>query len=134
MQGHPAVSELLEAVRDLLEQRMLPAVTEPDLRYRARIAAHLLEVVERELSGQTERLARELDRLHDLLDRSPRAAVEDPARLHALLLEANGSLCERIRAGAADSGPWRARVLAHVRTTVRDQVAIDNPPELDDTP
>jgi hypothetical protein len=29
---------------------------------------------------------------------------------------------------------WRARVFAHVRATVREQVAIDCPVELEDTP
>jgi hypothetical protein len=134
MQSHPAMSELLEAVHDLIEMRMLPAATDPDLRYRARIAAHLLEVAQRELRGRTERLVTELDRLDDLLGTSRRGAGEDVARLQAALLEANRALCERIRAGAADSGPWRARVLAHVRTTVREQVAIDNPEELEEAP
>jgi hypothetical protein len=133
MQSHPAMSELLEAVRDLIERRVLPAATEPDLRYRARIAAHLLEVVERELIGRTERLMAELGRLDELLGRSPRAALENPARLHAMVEEGNRALCERIRAGDADGGPWRSRVFAHVRATVRDQVAIDNPAELEAT-
>lgn len=134
MQSHPAMSELLDAVRDLIDRRMLPALSEPDLRYRARIAAHLLQVAQRELHGRTERLAAELGRLDELLGRAPRAAGEDPGRLPDLVLEANRALCERIRAGAADSGPGRARVLAHVRMTVREQVAIDNPGELEDAP
>ena len=38
--------------------------------------------------------------------------------------EANQELCERIRTGAADAGPWRARVPAYVGTMVEEKLAV----------
>ena len=36
-------------------------------------------------------------------------------------------LCERINAGEADGGPWRAQVWDYLHATLADRLAIDNP-------
>jgi hypothetical protein len=42
----------------------------------------------------------------------------------------NRLLCVRIRAGHADEGPWRAKVLAHLQATCRRQLEVSNPKAL----
>ena len=102
MQDRPTTMELLEAVREFLEREVLPALTVHGLKYRTRIALNLLRIVEREIPGREARVR-----------------------------EASHELCERIRAGAADAGPWRARVLAHVGAIVEEKLAINDPQRLE---
>ncbi|AYF77519.1 hypothetical protein D7D52_31080 [Nocardia yunnanensis] len=49
MQYPPTAPELLTALADLLETRLLPALP-PELRHEARVGAHLARMLERELS------------------------------------------------------------------------------------
>lgn len=126
----PTAFELIRAVREALEQEVGPRLTDARLRYRILIAANVLRIVERELPGEDVRLGAELAALDALLGRAGRAA---PATLEALrqaVREGTRELAERIARGEADAGPWRARVLAHVRETVAARLAINNPAAL----
>ena len=131
MQDRPTTMELLEAVREFLEREVLPALTVHGLKYRMRIALNLLRIVEREIPGREARLSAELAALHDLLGRPVPAPPADAALLETRVREASRELCERIRTGAADAGPWRARVLAHVGAMVEDKLAINDPQRLE---
>ena len=73
----------------------------------------------------------ELGALQELLGRSRTDPPGDPALLRRCVLEANRELCERIRQGLADAGPWRQRVLAHVRSAVEEKLRINNPARLE---
>lgn len=130
MQDRPTTVELLEAVREFLERDVLPTLTAHGVRYRTLIALNVLRIVEREVPGREARLSAELGALADLLDLPPAAPPADPARLEAQVRDANRELCERIRAGAADAGPWRARVLAHVGAIVEEKLRINDPRRL----
>ncbi len=130
MQDRPTTVELLEAVREFLERDVLPSITVHGVRYRLLIALNVLRIVEREIPGREARLRAELEALADLLDRPPEAPPADPALLQARVREANRELCERIRAGAADADPWRARVLAHVGAIVDANLGINDPRRL----
>ena len=130
MQDRPTTVELLEAVREFLESRAAPALDEHGARYRMRIALNVLRIVEREIPGREARLRAELAALADLLGRPPEAPPADPGLLEARVREANEQLCARIRAGAADAGLWRARVLAHVAAMVEDKLAVNDPQRL----
>ena len=68
------------------------------------------------------RLRAELDALQELLDLPQEVAPSDPALLSRRVLEANQELCERIRQGPAAAGPWRPRVLSHVRAAVEEKL------------
>ncbi|MBI4638419.1 MAG: hypothetical protein HY727_18935 [Candidatus Rokubacteria bacterium] len=131
MQDRPTALELLRAIRDLLEKEILPALDDLRLRYQTLIAANVLRMLEREIPGEEERLRAELRRLHDLLGLPRAKPPDEAARLRRLVLDANQELTDRIRRGLADTGPWRARVLAHVRAAVEDKLRVNNPRQLE---
>lgn len=104
--------ELVEAVRDFIEQRAMTEL-KGHTAFHARVAANALSIVARELeksgpSGDAER-----NRLNSLLGHD------------GTLLELNRELCQRIREGAID---LQTNGLAeHLTLTTRDKVAIDQP-------
>lgn len=130
MQDRPTTGELLEAVREFLERDVLPSLAGQGPRYRLLIALNLLRVVEREIPGREGRLRAELANLADLLGRPGRGPAPDPAGLEDRVREANRELCDRIRAGAADAGPWRDRVLEHLESMVEENLAVNDPQRL----
>ena len=124
MQDRPTALELLKAVERFLDEQVVPN-TEGTVRFHARVSANVMRIVARELGQQEESLSAEWARLDELL-----GAANRPATLDALregLLKRTEELCQRIRAGEADSGPFRERVMGHVRQTVRDKLAVTNP-------
>jgi len=127
MQDRPTAVELIEAVRDFLAGEVAPALADRSLRYRMRIALHVLGIVAREVPDEETRLRAEREALLSLLDLPRPAPPCDPRLLHAWVLEANRALCERIRDGAADLGPWRERVLAHLQQGVEEKLQGSNP-------
>jgi hypothetical protein len=108
----PTATELIESVRELLHDKLLPA-TSGHQAFEVRIAANLLAIALREQ------------------ERGPRAAAAERGRLVALLgrdgtlEELDTELVRRIRAGeiAHDDRTLRA----HLRATVDDRLAIANP-------
>jgi hypothetical protein len=113
---------LLEAARGLLRDELLPALPEGQ-RHAALMIANALAVAARALRQGDCAGREELDRLAVLLgppaEEGPRNATGE-----------NRLLCERIRAGHADEGPWRAKVLAHLQATCRCQLEVSNPKAL----
>lgn len=130
MQDRPTALELLQAIRALLEKEILPGLGDPRLRYQTLIAINVLRILEREVPDEDARLRAELDALRGLLDLPPAPPPSDPAALRRRVLEANAELCARIRQGLADAGPWRERVLDHVRAAVEEKLRINNPAQL----
>ena len=106
---------------------MVLALADRTLRYRMRIALRALGIVAREAPEEGTRLRAEREELLTLLDLPRPAPPCDPRLLRAWVLEANRTLCERIRDGAADAGPWRERVLAHVQQAVEEKLQGSNP-------
>ncbi|MEK7364773.1 MAG: DUF6285 domain-containing protein [candidate division NC10 bacterium] len=131
MQDRPTALELLQAMRDLLEREILPSLTDPRLKYQTLIAINVLRMLEREVPDEEGRLRAELGALQELLGLSREEPPVDPAPLRRCVLEVNRELCERIRQGLADAGPWRQRVLAHVRSAVEEKLRINNPSRLE---
>lgn len=125
MQDRPTYSELLEAVARFLETDVVPALEGPK-QFHARVAANVLAIVRRELESEDTQLRAEWARLDVLLQ-----TIQDlPAERHALheqLRRRTSDLAERIRRGEADAGPWRTAVIAHLRQTVTDKLAVANP-------
>ena len=102
----PSATELLEAVRELLEGEVMGA-TEGRTRYQVRVAARVLSIVQREIE-----------------------AGDQPSRAHAaglarLGFRSDGALATAIRAGSLD-GRWE-EVVDVVRATVADKLAVANP-------
>ena len=130
MQDRPSVSELLRAVRGFLEDDLVPAL-EGRRRFHALVAANVLAIVERELGGEEEQLARQWDRLAELFRLDPGTRPGAPSALRAAIRDLETRLVERIRSGEADAGAFAARVRAHVRATVLEKLAVANPKYLE---
>ncbi len=124
MQDRPTQHEILDAVQRFLDGEVVPA-TEGRTQFLVRVAANLLRALDRELALEEAQLAREWDGLNALLGAEPLPAGREALR--AALLHRNAALCERIRAGAADEGEARTQILAHVRRTVQEKLAVTNP-------
>jgi hypothetical protein len=124
MQDRPTYDELLSAVERFLDDEIVPNI-EGSRRFHARVAANALRIVRRELANEEEHLDREWTGLDALLG----SAERPPSR--AAFLEAlaarNEALCQRIRQGDADGGPFGEAVYAHVRRSVRDKLLVTNP-------
>jgi len=129
MQDQPTALELVAAVREFLQNEILPAVGDQRLRFRALVAVNVLGIVERELPHEEARLREEWARLR-ALDGLTAETAQAPASLDELRQDVRGrmaALCERIRSGAADEGPWREEVLAFVRRSVEEKLLVNNP-------
>jgi hypothetical protein len=126
MHDRPTAPELLEAVRHFLESDVVPAL-EGTKKFHARVAANVLAIVAREMESQERQLRQEWKSVKRLLEMTDAAEPRDLAELKQALRGATEQLCERIRSGAADHEPWRGEVLAHVRRTVADKLAVANP-------
>jgi hypothetical protein len=126
MQDRPSVSELLRAVQGFLEDDLVPAL-EGRRRFHALVAANVLTIVERELAGEEEQLARQWDRLAALFELDPEARPTASSALRAAVRDLETRLVECIRSGRADAGDLAVRVRAHVRATVVEKLAVANP-------
>ena len=112
MMDQPSMRELIEAVRDFLEQKAMPEL-KGHTAFHARVAANALSIVARELEQGPQSAKDELERLRKLLGHD------------GTLEELNRELCKRIRDGAFTfDTPGLAD---HLTITTRDKVAIDQP-------
>lgn len=110
----PTVDELVVSVRDFLRNDVM-ASTEGRTSFMARVASNSLDIVLRELDLGPEHRARERDRLQSLLGNT---GEDDVMALRRQLVDA-------LRANSFDRS--REDLHRHLRTTVVNQVAIDQP-------
>lgn len=122
MQDRPTGRELLDAVAQFLQTELVPATSDPRLKFRALVAANVVQIVARELAARDAPLRAEWSRLQTLLDEPT-----PPADLDAGIEQLTRALCAEIRAGGADDDPRRAAVLAHARQTVIEKLQVSNP-------
>jgi GAF domain-containing protein len=125
MQDRPTAVELLEALAAFLREEVAPRV-DGGLRFKAIVGANVAGIVAREIALGPANDRRELERLESLLGELP-VAAQDDASVAERVRELSRQLCRRIEAGEADEGAWREQLLAHLRATVGDKLAIDNP-------
>jgi len=102
----PSAAELLDAVREFLESEVFPVV-EGRVRFHVRVATNVVAMVARELVL------------------GPGQAGEHAARLAGLGVADEAQLAEAIRSGSLDER--RNEVIAAVRATVADKLAVANP-------
>lgn len=116
-QDRPDLEELLETVREFLEERSLPAL-DGDLAFQTRVCINMLRIVLRELREGPAMDAAEAARLRDLLgmEGSPE--------------ELNRRLAEAVRDGSLDANP--EAVKDHLRKSVEDKLRIVNPGYMED--
>ena len=128
MNDRPTAVELLRAVEAFLEDEVVGALQGP-ARFHARVAANVVAIVARELETEDAHGAAEWERLGRLLgEAGPPPAAR--AALREGLRARNQVLVERIRAGQADTGLFRAAVLAHLRASVDEKLAVSRPPRV----
>lgn len=122
MQDHPTSLELINAVAQFLNTELAPTLSDPRLKFRALVAANVLNIVARELELSDAQLRAERERLNELL--SENASGEN---LRADVERMTRELSQKIRAGEADEGAFHNAVFAHVEQTVIEKLLIANP-------
>ncbi|MCP4752384.1 MAG: hypothetical protein GY866_15935 [Proteobacteria bacterium] len=110
--NRPSMKELVEAVREFLENKVQPAI-EGQVSFHTRIAINMLKTVERELELSPELDSQELLRLQGLLGKE------------GSLEELNSELCRKIREESLDY--QSDDLIEHLRLTALGKLSIDNP-------
>src|SRR3954470_5769500 len=134
MQDRPTALELLDAARRFLDEQAVPALDGPR-QFHARVAANVLAIVARELRDGDAFLCAEWMRLVALLGAVAGTDGAPPAERDELVFAVgalNAELAARVRAGEADTGTFRAAVLAHLRATAEEKLRIANPRYLEE--
>lgn len=108
----PTITELVEAVREFLADRVAPNV-DGQLAFHARVAANALTTVVRTLED------------HGGMDAAERARLAALLGHDGELVALNRELAQKIRAGAMDG--QSSDVLDHLRQTCRDKLRLFNP-------
>lgn len=114
MHDHPSVSELVQAVKNFIDETASPNLT-GHAAFHARVASNALATVLRDLDQRPQHEAAEHARLRKLLQESGTASTE------AL----NKRLSAGVRAGELTSET--PGLLAHLKETTIAQVEIDQP-------
>lgn len=114
MHDQPSVSELVQAVKNFIDETAGPNLT-GHAAFHARVASNALATVLRDLAMRPENETAEAERLIALLNASP---GEDLASL-------NARLSEKIRSGNLTAET--PGLLAHLKATTIAQVEIDQP-------
>ena len=112
MYDPPSAAELVNAVREFLEEQAMPRL-EGRTAFHARVAANALAIVARQLELAPSAEAAERERLVALLG------------CEGSLDTLNRELCRRIRSGELVFET--AGLLAHLRATTMDKLAVDQP-------
>lgn len=121
MQDHPDKLALLQGVGTFLARDLAPTLDDRNLRFRARIAAYLIQIVAMELAFDEQQDAAELGRLVGLLD-EPAVEALPASQRKAELTRLNALLVERIRSGEVDEA-----LFDHVTATLREKLAVVQP-------
>lgn len=125
MQNRPTAPQLLEAVRELLTNEIIPTISDGGLRFKALIAVNLLAITERELAAGDSSMTAELSRLQTLTHNE--IPIPDGEPLADSIRSLNHDLARLIRNEDADEGAFAEQVRAHVRQTLIDQLKVSNP-------
>lgn len=97
MQDRPDAGELAAAIADFLRSEVLPALDDPRLRFRLRVAINGISMLQREAAQSRPLLRRECTLLAEHL------GMADPADATAAAArELNAELARRLRAGVGE--------------------------------
>ena len=134
MQDGPTSHELVSAVAQFLSTELAPTLPDPRQKFRALVAANVLQIVLRELKLGDELTQAEWHRLNALMGDDPSAQLGASAPGEDLRAEIDAltrALCVRIRAGEADEGAFHDAVFEHVQQTVIEKLQVANPKYLE---
>ncbi len=110
--NRPTRDELLEAVAEFLEKRVMPRL-DKHTAFHTRVAVNVLNIVRRETKEGPRLDTEELERLKSLLGRE------------GTLDELNAELCSRIRSGDMDHR--NKDLMEHLFLTTLGKVSVDQP-------
>lgn len=119
MQDPPDKTVLLGAIARFLASDVLPAVADPALGFRVRIAAHLVGMVARETSAEQAHDQAELDGLIAL---GMADSASGAAGIRAAIADGRRRLADALRTGALTDQADAALV-----ASLRDRLAVGNP-------
>lgn len=125
MQDRPSSGELVEAVREFLEEEILPELEDSRAQFRTRVAMNALSILERELAQEESLLLVEHKRLIRLLGEDY-AAPGSLEELRERVLELNRDLAGRIRFGEVPDG-----TLELLRQITADKLRVASPKYLE---
>lgn len=125
VQDRPTKTELLSGVEYFLTDVAIAELTGP-AKFHARVAAHTVRMVLREIESEEDDLRLEVAGLRDLfkIDAPPLSSLKD---LREEALRLNEKLSEEIRQGKVDSGPFRERAIRHLRDVAVRKLEVSNP-------
>lgn len=126
MQDPPDAIQLLEAAREHLSESVVPALDDRGLRFRTRVAANVLAILERELSASEEAAREEYRRLTTLLGET-QMTIPRGSHLVVLLRAATRRLYRRVSLGEFDADPRKSELLSHLKRTAVNKLWINNP-------
>jgi Domain of unknown function (DUF6285) len=121
MQDRPTSTELSDAVREFLEQEILPTVSDARLKFRVLVAMNALTMISRETTLEESHLQPEFSSLKTLLN-AQEPNPESFSSLKAVTLELNAELSSRIRLGNMPEN-----VFAHLEEVTKAKLLISNP-------
>ncbi len=125
MRDRPTAGELVEAIREFLEEEILPELEDSRAQFRTRVAMNALSILERELEQEESLLQAEHERLTRLLgeDHATPGSLEE---LRGQVLELNRDLAGRIRSGEVPD-----TTLELLRETTADKLRVASPKYLE---
>lgn len=127
MRDEPRGDQLLETARAVLREALIPSLP-ADRRHAALMVANAMSIAMRQLQAGDEPERQEAAALQAMLaDVSASNGGPSAPDVRARLAALNRQLCERIREGHADEGPFREAVRRHLLAVARGRVAESNP-------
>jgi uncharacterized protein DUF6285 len=127
MRDEPRGDQLLDTARAVLREALIPALP-ADRRHAALMVANAMSIAMRQLQAGDEPERLEATALQAMLgDVSAGSCVPPASGARARLAALNRQLCECIRDGRADEGPFHEAVRRHLLAAARGRVAESNP-------
>lgn len=127
MYDRPSAAELLDAVRQHLEQQIVPAVkADRKLYFQTLVSINVLKIIERELNQREGHLHQTWQALNELT-RQPAPTPPTLAALEENLMQRHQALCMDIQAGAYDEPIAEAHLLAYLMQLTQAQLQVANP-------
>lgn len=110
--NRPTLNEMLESVREWLSEELLPELSDPAQRYKARIAANVLAIAGREVAQG------------DALDQLEQQLLSEFIDAQGNARQLSSGLCENIRQRQNAGDPQLLDALERIAMA---KLAIDNP-------
>lgn len=123
MHSRPTGQELLDAVQQHLAERVIPTLTDPQLRFRTLVASNVLAIVGREIAQGEEAGWQEWAVLSALLGER-RTQPNSHAKLLAEINDMNRQLAQQILAGQWDNDP---NLVLALKQQVAVKLDVSNP-------